>query len=193
MKKKNKIRKWKKREIESKKGTFKELIIKDLKILGIILFVAIVIFIVNLVNSVILFSPANNKIIYDRSPEFDWGGRYEYYKFYLSSDSNFENLIISKDVYGVDYELNKDLEFGTYYWKVVAINNGREITSAVYKFRIESVVATEINETLKNVGNTKVDVETLDNAGRITGSAILDINQEIEANNDTLYKVKQHE
>ena len=54
-------------------------------------------------------------------------------------------------------------------------------------------MATEINETLKNVGNTKVDVEISNDAG-ITGSAVLDVNEEIPIReNNTLYKVRQNE
>ena len=83
--------------------------------------------------------------------------------------------------------------FGEYYWKVIAIKNNKEISSSVGKFKIDSVVATEINETLKNVGNTKVDVEISNDAG-ITGSAVLDVNEEIPIReNNTLYKIRQNE
>lgn len=193
MKKNKKIRKKKELKIKSKEIRFSELLIKDLKILGFILFITIVVFLFNLVNSVILVYPKDNGVTYDRSPEFRWNGRYNYYRFYLGSDKDFNNLIVSDEVYTSSYKIKDKLSFGNYYWKVVAVNNDREISSAIYRLRIESLVATEINETLKNVGNTVLDVEALDNTGKITGSAILDIDQEMKANNDTLYKVEQYE
>ena len=168
-------------------------IIHDLKILGLIIIVLSAFALLSLINSVTLIEPSNNKVIYDRTPEFKWISRYNYFKFYLSNDKDFRNLIVSEEVYGSNYKINQSLYFGEYYWKVIAIKNNKEISSSVGKFKIDSVVATEINETLKNVGNTKVDVEISNDAG-ITGSAVLDVNEEIPIReNNTLYKVRQNE
>src|SRR3989344_4073188 len=188
MKKKNKFRKVKKEKTRSKNNNLVNLFIKDIKILIIIIFLFLVISIIYLINSVVLIYPNNNEIVYDRTPEFTWAGRYDFYMFYLSTDKNFANLIISDKVYETSYVLTEDLYFGDYYWKVVSIDNEREISSNVNKLRVESVVATEINETLKNVGNTLVDVEVLDKTGTITGAAVLDVNQELGVNNNSLYK-----
>ena len=167
-------------------------IIHEIKILGLIIIVLASFALLSLINSVTLIEP-NNKVIYDRTPEFEWISRYDYFRFYLSSDRDFRNLIVSEEVYGSNYKINQSLYFGEYYWKVIAIKNNKEISSSVGKFKIDSVVATEINETLKNVGNTKVDVEISNDAG-ITGSAVLDVNEEIPIReNNTLYKVRQNE
>ena len=167
-------------------------IIHEIKILGLIIIVLASFALLSLINSVTLIEP-NNKVIYDRTPEFEWISRYDYFIFYLSNDRDFRNLIVSEEVYGSNYKINQSLYFGEYYWKVIAIENNREISSSVGKFRIDSVVATEINESLRNVGNTKVDVEISNDVG-ITGSAVLDVNEEIPIReNNTLYKVRQNE
>ena len=168
-------------------------IVHEIKIFGLIIIVLASFALLSLINSITLIEPNNNKIIYDRTPEFEWISRYDYFRFYLSSDRDFRNLIVSDEVYSSSYKINQSLYFGEYYWKVIAIENNREISSSVFRFQIDSVVATEINETLKNVGNTKVDVEISNDVG-ITGSAVLDVNEEIPIReNNTLYKIRQNE
>ena len=174
MKKTKKIRKVKKERL-TKKVSFKSIVIKDLKILGLILFIIMVLYLISLINSIILVFPKQSEISFDRNPEFQWIGRYNYYEFYLSRDEESSNLIIKDQVYGTKYKRKEQLGFGEYYWKVVAVENERKISSNVQRFKVESLVATEINNTLKNVGNTIVDVESFDN-GVITGSAVLDVN-----------------
>ena len=191
MKNKNKIRKEKKikRNIEN---NYSQIIKKEMKVLALIIFIFVILSIFTLVNSIILVKPHNEALIYDRNPEFEWISRYNNFKFFLSQDEEFKNLIVTKDVYGSNYIIDQRLDFGVYYWKVIALNNGREIKSSVGRFRIESIIATEINDSLKNVGNSKVDVEIIKD-NKITGSAILQINEEIPVTNDTIYKIKQDE
>ena len=193
MRKNKKIRKEKKSKSKNDNKNLRNLFVKELKLLFIIVFLFLIISIIYLINAVVLIYPNNNEVIYNRNPEFKWVGRYDLYKFYLSSDENFTNLIISEEIYNTNYKISDNLYFGDYYWKVIAVQNNRKISSSVNKLRIESLVATEINESLKNVGNTAVDVEILDKGGKVTGEAILDINEEMNAENNSLYKVRQNE
>ena len=190
----NKIQKIRKnRKKDEKINSTLNLIIHEVKILLLIILVILSISLISLINQVILLKPGNSNILYERQPEFIWISRYNDFIFYLSKDKEFSSLIIEEPVTENKFVINRSLYFGEYYWKVVAINKGREISSGISMFKIESLIAAEVNETLRNVGNSRVDIDIIE-GNVITGKTVLEINEEMPlSNNKTLYKIKQNE
>jgi len=83
-------------------------------------------------------------------------------------------------------------EPGVYYWKPVGI-----LAGASRMFTIDSTVGLELDEengTLKNAGNTLLDIDVKDSNG-IVGLVVLgiDIEYPVEVKNDTIYMGEEYE
>jgi hypothetical protein len=121
-----------------------------------------------------LIEPLNGLHTDNRRPRFSWLGLQGSYEFVLDDNPDFTSPFI-RNVLGNSYSLTKDLDFGTYYWKV----RHNEIESPVWKFRVESsVVLSREKERVKNVGNVDVFLR------RITGLLILGVNESLKVRKD---------
>jgi len=79
---------------------------------------------------------------------------------------------------------------GTYYWKAVGL-----VSSGARSFTVGSNVGLELdNNSLKNVGDTTLNVSVKDSAG-LAGLVILDIDIEypVDSENGTIYRGEQYE
>lgn len=78
-----------------------------------------------------------------------------------------------------------------YYWKVRAIYNNFYIESIPSSFTLNSITALSINKTsVRNDGNTAVNVTTISRS-KITGSAVLEMNEQIPAKDSTYFEAQQ--
>lgn len=102
-----------------------------------------------------------------------------------------EDFSSPKQISSEDLEFSRVLfDSGTYYWKAVGL-----VESEQRKFTIPSTVGLELeNDTLKNVGDVDLDVETKTASG-ITGLAIIsvEVEQNIEDKGIISFKGGQHE
>lgn len=126
---------------------------------------------VNYSSFIILKNPKNEAVIYDRFPEIIWKGTSNYYNLIIDNNKDFETPLINTTVNITDYKVNRRLDFGTYYLKIIDPKNNKEKTTS---FTVQSLVALELDNGIKNVGNTKISVV---NSILVTGAAVLEINQ----------------
>ncbi len=161
----------------------------------LILIVVAVFFIVGYsLDTVALIEPKGN--IEDIRPEFVWYSNYDMYRLIVDDDLEFNNPIIDIHVKEEYYEVNRDLDFGKYYWKVIGYEDGEEMKSAVGIFSIQSLVQLRVGEDeIENSGNTPVNLKMKKKEGgawSIVGAVVLDINEKIITENDTLYEAEQN-
>ncbi len=144
------------------------------------------------INTIRLIEPDN--IIDDRTPELKWYGNKDGYRLLIDDDADFENPLVDVRVEGNSYQINRDLDIGTYYWKVIA----DDLESVTGMFVIGSLVSVKLDENkLKNVGNVPINVtikEKIGGSWSIVGAAVLDVREvlEREDNNETLYEAEQN-
>lgn len=129
-------------------------------------------------NNIVLLGPAGQ--IYDTTPGFIWSGFEDDYRLLVDQSSEFESPIIDVPVKGNKFTVSEGLDFGGYYWKVIS----EDKTSITGYFVIDSEIRMELDEKLRNKGNTPVLISGL------TGRAILDINEEMNVTEGE-YKVEQ--
>lgn len=120
---------------------------------------------------IILKNPKNEAVIYDRYPELLWKGNSDFYIVLLDDNINFDTPIVNVSVNSTNYKVNRRLEFGEYYFKIIDTKNNYEKLS---KFTLQSLIAIELDDGIKNVGNTRI--RAVDNI-LVTGAAVLEINQ----------------
>jgi hypothetical protein len=152
----------------------------------LVLSVVIIFLIVFLAFSSITLIDPRGKIT-DRSPIFEWSGNYDNYTLFVDDDSTFENPLLVFVLEVNYFEFETDLEFGEYYWKLVATKDGKQIESKPLKFEVVSLVAYSLDEEkLVNEGNSKSKLNS------ITGGVVLDPGQSEEVNGGN-YTLEQDE
>lgn len=180
-----------------KKKRIKDLVFQ-LELFSLVVLALLLYVLIGIVNGVILITPPDNAILTELNPEFEWISRYQDYSFYLAKDKNFTEVIIETNLSQSKYELPTDLDFYEYYWYVVAYDNKRVIKSSVRKFRVETLVALEIREGVKNVGNVEANVSVRTKQGDNwvnTGAAVLDVNEILRKDRErvAVYIAEQNE
>lgn len=98
-----------------------------------------------------LRSPANDTLISDLQPFFEWNERNhaDYYRFQLSDEPNFSSAIIdSNNIVNTSFMLDEDLDQGTiYFWRVRASNDsGDGDFSPIFIFTTETITSTPTSE-----------------------------------------------
>jgi CSLREA domain-containing protein len=94
-----------------------------------------------------LVYPINNVLITDRDPLLDWNGNgdpdLEKYEIYFGTDPDNLDLIAETALDETDYKLSENLNFDTYYWKVIGIraNDTQSGESEVESFRVGSEIS----------------------------------------------------
>lgn len=144
-------------------------------------------------NNLIQLFPENNSIITDRQPTFKWIGKAD--KLIIDDNDEFVSPTV-ESVEGNSHRINNKLNFTAYYWKLLGSEN-----SSVWQFRIDSVVALELENqsnlyNIANIGTTDLDVEITEedrSLSKITGSFILRLNetQQFNVENKTIFIGKQ--
>ena len=90
----------------------------------------------------------------------------------IDDDSSFESPLIDVGFEEEYFSLGEDLEFGEYYWKLIAFEDGKVVESKPLKFEIVSLVSYSIDENdLVSEGNVRSDLDS------ITGGVVLDPGQ----------------
>lgn len=144
------------------------------------------------INTIKLIEP--NNVIDDRSPEFRWYGNKGSYRLLVDDDINFENPLVDVQVEENSYQINRELDIGKYYWKVIS----DDLESVTGMFVVESLVSVKLDENkLQNVGNVPINVtvkERTSGSWSIVGAAVLDVKEvlERESDNETLYEAEQN-
>ena len=135
----------------------------------------------------------------DKPILFLWESRFNEFYFIVDDVIDFTSPVINREVQGRRYFLSEPLNATTYYWKIIAYDQGKEIESVTASFQYQSEVSIaswwdEENYTLQNTGNVplSVDIEEEDQFF-ITGAVVLDIGKtlEREIKNKTLYRAEQ--
>ena len=145
------------------------------------------------INTIRLIEP--NNVIDDRSPEFKWYGNKDSYRLLVDNNADFENSLVDVSVEESFYQINRELDIGTYYWKVIA----DDLESVTGMFVVESFVSVKLEEDkLQNVGNVPINItikEKIGGSWSIVGAAVLDVREvlEREDNNETLYEAEQND
>jgi hypothetical protein len=134
--------------------------------------------------SIQLHYPYNNMVTDDRTPAFGWSGQGHDYELLIDDDPGFGSANIF-DVMGNTYEIQKELPFGTYWWKV----RSREMESEARKFTLVSaVVLSRLKpDLIHNSGNT----ELLVHSSGLTGAVTLAVNQTLETGEEENVKAEQ--
>lgn len=162
---------------------------------AIILGALIIVFLsINFNTRLFLVAP-QEKIITDRTPLFSWSGNYDLYELIVDDDVNFDSPILKINLFENKYQGEKDLEFGNYYWKIKAFNGESWIESKIGKFRIDSLVALQLEEEgARNIGNVPIKVDILEN-NLVVGAAILDVKETLvdENQENKIYRAEQNE
>ena len=136
--------------------------------------------------------PKNLAEIRDTRPVFKWVGSAE--KIIVDDNLEFTSPII-ENVHGNSHQLEKILNFTTYYWKLAGSKE-----SKTRQFTVNSVVALSLKEKediyeLTNVGTSDLDIEKQekDSFWKITGNLILKQNETIslKLKNSTLLVARQ--
>ncbi len=144
----------------------------DYKESSVLILSIIIIFLVAFLSfsSITLVSPYGGTV--DRSPVFEWMGDYDSYRILIDDDSSFESPLIDVGFEEEYFSLGEDLEFGEYYWKLIAFEDGKVVESKPLKFEIVSLVSYSIDENdLVSEGNVRSDLDS------ITGGVVLDPGQ----------------
>lgn len=119
----------------------------------------------------------------DRKPLFAWNGMQGDFVIFLDDNPKFASPVTAK-VTGNSYTPGKELDFGTYYWRV----ESGPFSSGVGRFTVVSSVVLSRNEKeVKNEGNTPVFVH---NPG-ITGAFVLGVNESIALGEEENVKAEQ--
>lgn len=87
-------------------------------------------------NSFTLASPQNNQVLSDSTITFKWNytDNAYFYTLQIASDEAFNSIIFQKNNITNQYFSNKFTTFGTYYWRVLAVNIcGNSTYSPIYK------------------------------------------------------------
>lgn len=121
-----------------------------------------------------LIYPENNEKIFETRPTLSWEGYSNKYTILIDDNKEFSSPI-KETVYTNNYVLNKELEFGRYYWQVSSLLS----SSKVNEFEIVSKVAIKVNQTeddidLYNDGNANLNV-TVEDSGILTGAFIIEV------------------
>ena len=145
------------------------------------------------INTIRLIEP--NNVIDDRSPEFKWYGNKDSYRLLVDNNADFENSLVDVSVEESFYQINRELDIGTYYWKVIA----DDLESVTGMFVVESLVSVKLDESkLENTGNVPINVtikEKIGDSWSIVGAAVLDVRESLdrEFENETLYEAEQND
>jgi hypothetical protein len=150
-------------------------IVLNLLVIGVLSFVFL-----NLVT-IPLISPRDGIYTTERRTEFSWGGMQREFVIFLDDDPDFASPFTA-EVSGNSYRLGKDMDFGTYYWKIESSG----MSSSVREFTVGSsvVLAREENE-VKNEGNVDLLLH------RITGLFLLGVDESLEIDGDEDVKAEQ--
>ena len=126
----------------------------------------------------------NDMVTDDRALAFEWSGWMRSYELLLDDDPDFGSPR-SYDVSGNRHKLEKELDFGTYWWKV----RSGEMESRAMKFTLVSTVALSRLERdmIKNSGNA----ELLVHRSRLAGAVTLPVNQTLEIGEEEDVKAEQ--
>jgi hypothetical protein len=139
-----------------------------------IVLIALIIFVFAGVTSISLMSPIRGSATDDRTPEFSWAGLQGNYLLMVDDDPAFGSPL-TYEILGNSFSPAKDLEFGSYYWKVVS--NG--IESEVNEFSILSTVQlSRKKETVRNTGNVDVLMKTITGAFLLGEDEVIEIGEE---------------
>ncbi|MDD5177722.1 MAG: hypothetical protein PHT54_00340 [Candidatus Nanoarchaeia archaeon] len=136
-----------------------------------------------------------DKITYERKPEFKWTGIPMTYTILIDNNPEFTSPI-KKQVPCCSYVPEENLPLEKIYWKVVGL-----FSSKTSDFDIESKVSLKLeqeeeNYIVTNDGNSKLNVsieESLKNKISITGQAVLDMDESLTLKKDTRVKAEQYE
>lgn len=121
-----------------------------------------------------LIYPADNEKIFETKPMLTWEGYSNKYTILIDDNKEFSSPI-KEIVYDNHYTLNKNLDFGKYYWQVSSLLS----SSKVNEFEVVSKVAIKVNRTEGNVdlyndGNANLNV-TVEDSGILTGAFIIEV------------------
>jgi hypothetical protein len=136
------------------------------------------------IASVQLLYPYDGMVTADRTPSFEWSGWQNDYELMIDDDESF-GTPLTLEVSGNSHALSKELEFGTYWWKVT----GEDMTTVAKRFTVVSMVALSRPERtiVMNAGNTDLLVYP----GGLTGALVLGVNEEVEVGEDANVKAEQ--
>lgn len=116
-----------------------------------------------------LVLPINQKIIDDSSEiDFSWNGDgNSNYEFILSSNSDpqKDSFFDIPDLSVTNYKISGGLDFGTYYWQVIASNDFGETSSVIYSFTFQKPVYSSdiiVNELMPNPSNDEATNEWIE-------------------------------
>jgi len=167
-------------------------------VLGVI-FVLFFTFLFYTPKDLVLIQPVGISVK-DKIILFSWESRFNEFAFIVDDVIDFASPLINKRVEEKRYSLSVPLNATTYYWKVIAYEQGEEVESRISSFQYQSEVSVaswidEKNYTLENTGNVPIFVgieEESDNL-LITGAVVLDIGETFgrEIKNKTLYRAEQ--
>ena len=119
----------------------------------------------------------------DRNPLLSWNGMQGDFVVFLDDNPEFASPATA-NVAGNSYKWGKELDFGTYYWKV----ESGPFSSSVGKFAVvSSVVLSRSENEVKNEGNT----EAVITAPSITGAFMLGVNESVEIGEKENVKAEQ--
>lgn len=121
--------------------------------------------------------PLNGMVTYDRTPSFQWSGWGSNYELLIDDSPDFA-MPVRYHVKGTSFSIPDDLDFGTYWWKVL----GNGIESESKQFTVESLVALSRpdKDVILNTGNT----ELLVHSGSMAGAVVLGVNSTLEVGGD---------
>lgn len=165
--------------------------------------IAVVIFIdltILLNDKIILSSPTG--YVTSTLPHFEWKSNLDEYTLLVDNIDDFTSPEINERIIGSGYRvIDKELEPGTYYWKVLGYKNNNFIESSVKSFTILSKVAVSVKNDgseyeILNEGNVQSNVDILEEdqgSLAITGNVVLDPKQSFNTNvsKKTIFEVSQ--
>ena len=124
--------------------------------------------------------------IIDTTPEFTWGKNCDKYNLILDNNLDFKSPLIDTKLGVKHYLLNKDLEIGTYYWRVDCYKEGVWSEGKTHSFGIKGIVSlSRVNNGVENSGNVKEKVSFFEE-GKIIGNAILEVGEKIKEKGDEI-------
>ena len=108
--------------------------LKEYKKSSVLAFSIIVIFLIIFLafESLTLIYPRG--VIVDRSITFEWRGSYDSYHLLVDDDSEFKSPMIDVVLESDYFVLDGDIDFGEYYWKLVAVEDGKITESKPIRF-----------------------------------------------------------
>ncbi len=151
------------------------MVLTNLLVIGLLVYL-----LVN-IASIPLIEPADGKYTTERRPEFVWGGLQKEFVIFLDDDPDFETPFTSR-VSGNAFRFGKDLDFGTYYWKVqsgILLSGVRKLTVG------SSVVLARGKDEVRNEGNTDVLLHS------VTGAMVLGMGSSVKIGEEENVKAEQ--